>query len=260
MGTTTTTGFIGAGNMARALIKAIVTAHPEIPVIANDISEEKLQGFETNVRTTTDVSAVVAEAGIVFLCVKPQVVPGVVERIRPLVRPETIVVSIAAGVRLASIDLDCRVVRVMPNTPCLVGEMAAAYCANERTAPEDKAIVLRLLGTAGTAVELEEARMDAVTGLSGSGPAFVARIIEGFIEGGTANGLDATTAKQLTLQTFVGTARMLENMEPDALIRMVTSPNGTTAAGREVIDRSPLKTIIADTVTKAVDRSRELGQ
>lgn len=255
-----TTGFIGAGNMAQALIKAIVASDANPPIIAYDIHEEKLKELEDFAQITTDLNTVVAESGIVFLCVKPQVVHQVVEQIRDLVRPETIVVSIAAGVKLSSLDLDCRVVRVMPNTPCLVGEMAAAFCVNDRTTAEDKGKVVKLLGAAGLALELSEDQMDAVTGLSGSGPAFVAHIIQGFIEGGVANGLDEETAKKLTLKTFVGTARMLETMEPDALIAMVTSPHGTTAAGREVLENASLKETITNTISTAAERSRKLGQ
>ena len=256
----TPTGFIGAGNMARALVGAIAAASPDRPLVACDIDAKKLEAFEGLARTTTEPEVVLAEADIVFLCVKPQVLPQVLDGIRDRVRPDMIVVSIAAGVQLASLDLDCKVVRVMPNTPCLVGEMAGAFCANERTTEADKEQVSELLAAAGIAVELPEAQMDAVTGLSGSGPAFVARIIQGFVEAGVANGLDEATAMQLTLKTFAGTAKMLETMAPDDLIEMVTSPNGTTAAGRAVLEHSDLKSIIEKTVTTAVERSRELGQ
>ena len=155
-----------------------------------------------------------------------------------------------------------RIVRVMPNTPCLVGEMAAGYAAAGNVTAEDLELAERILKAAGVAVAVEEKQMDAVTGVSGSGPAYFARIAEAFIDAGIEAGLSAELARELALQTMKGTASLLQqkNMSPNELVNMVSSPNGTTVAGREVLESSDYKEIIKKTVVKTIERSRELGK
>jgi pyrroline-5-carboxylate reductase len=139
--------------------------------------------------------------------------------------------------------------------------MAAGFTLGQKATEADAGLVSKLLGASGQAVEVTEPLMDAVTGLSGSGPAFVARLIEAFTEAGIAQGLPAETAEALALATFEGTASLLRQrkMSPDELVTMVSSPNGTTVAGREVLESSQMKSIIAATVARAAERSRELG-
>jgi pyrroline-5-carboxylate reductase len=155
-----------------------------------------------------------------------------------------------------------RVVRVMPNTPCLVGAMAAGYAFGSGIRPEDMGLVKRLLGAAGYATEVEESLLDCVTGLSGSGPAFVARLIEAFIEAGERLGLEPEAARNLSLQTFFGTAKLLADtgMEPGKLVEMVSSPKGTTVAGRQILEASDYAEVITDTIRAATERSKELGR
>ena len=241
--------------MARALIKAM--ANEEL--IVSDVSEDKLKDLKDVAKVTIDNKEVVDNSDVIFLCVKPQIMSQVLDGIRDI-DSSKIVVSIAAGVRLEKIDLPCKVVRVMPNTPSLVGEMAAGYACSDKVSSSDKKLVDDLLSKAGIAIEMSEDLLDAVTGLSGSGPAFVARIIQGFIEAGVSNGLPEESARKLALKTFIGTAKLLEEMDADKLIEMVTSPNGTTAAGREILDNSDIKKIINDTVTRSTERSKELGK
>ena len=155
-----------------------------------------------------------------------------------------------------------RVVRVMPNTPCLVGEMAAGYAFGARVSETDRGLVRGFLGAAGTAVAVEEGLLDAVTGVSGSGPAFVARLMEAFIEAGKRLGLSAEAARELTLQTFRGTAALLQStgMETQALVDMVSSPKGTTVAGRAVLEPSDVGEVIFRTVEAAARRAAELAR
>ena len=150
----------------------------------------------------------------------------------------------------------------MPNTPCLVGEMAAGFAVGKNVKDREIKIVEEILNSAGKAFYLKEELLDAVTGLSGSGPAFVARLIEYFIEAGENEGLGKDIAAELALQTFKGTAKLLQEsgMTPDELVKIVSSPGGTTVAGREVLENSDVKDILIKTVKKATERSKELGK
>lgn len=257
-------GFLGAGNMASALAAAIAAAEPAASFTAYDISTDQLDRFAsalTRFEASASNAAVVAASDVAFLAVKPQamgdVLPGLAE-------VDGLVVSIAAGVTIAALETAmprARVVRVMPNTPALVGEMAAGYAGGTRATKDDLALVGRLLGSAGVALELDEELIDAVTGVSGSGPAFVARLIQAFTEAAVAEGLPDDVAYRLVLATFSGTARLLaeRGLTPDELVRMVSSPGGTTIAGRRVLESSGYRDIIRRTVATAVARSRELG-
>ncbi len=263
-------GFIGAGNMATALAGAIVGAIDDARIVAFDVDAGRLTEFIHAVARPGDSDAVTAAAGnaqvvdgcdVCFLAVKPQVMPTILAEIAGA---GGLLVSIAAGIRIATFETalpDARIVRVMPNTPCLVGAMAAGYANGSRVTSEDREVVSRLLSSAGYAVELPERLLDAVTGLSGSGPAFVARLIGAFTDAGAANGLPREVAYRLTLATFAGTARLLDGhaMTPDELVTMVSSPNGTTVAGRAVLEASDIADVIASTVAAATNRSKELG-
>jgi pyrroline-5-carboxylate reductase len=199
---------------------------------------------------------------VIFVAVKPQDIQNVLEAVRDTDR---LLISIAAGVSISRIEEACpqaRVVRVMPNTPCLVGAMAAGYAFGSRVRPEDRERVEQLLGAAGYAAEVEEPLLDAVTGLSGSGPAFVARLIEAFIEAGKRLGLKPEVTRNLALQTFYGTAKLLADtgMEPQQLVEMVSSPKGTTVAGRQILEASAYAEVIGQTIRAATERSKELGR
>jgi pyrroline-5-carboxylate reductase len=198
-------GFIGAGNMGFALAKAAAARFPGLEIQVVDPKAERVELFRrelANVRSGGSSAQLAAEAQLTVLAVKPQDFPAVLGELGDC---RGLVVSIAAGVTLARMERAlprARLVRVIPNTPCLVGEMAAGYAFGSRVIPADKELVRAFLAAAGRAVEVEERLLDAVTGLSGSGPAFVARLLEAFIEAGRRLGLKVETARELALQTF----------------------------------------------------------
>lgn len=250
--------------MGLALASAIAARYPGHRYHVYDVSAERSAVFERSVpssRVHTGNRSLAEAADVLFLAVKPQVIDEVLEETAAY---DGLLISIAAGItleRLQSALPAARVLRVMPNTPCLVGEMAAGFAPSGRCSEDDAALAASLLSAAGTAVRLEEALLDAVTGLSGSGPAFVARFIEAFIEAGTGMGLDRDAARLLSLKTFAGTARLLaeKGYEPEELVDMVSSPGGTTVAGREVLENSDCIAIIQKTIQRAAERSKELG-
>jgi pyrroline-5-carboxylate reductase len=258
-------GFIGAGNMARALAAAIKRGFPQVTIHASDVSTEARSRFESEVSGVVfheQNADVAAECDVVFVAVKPQVLA---EALSPVADSAGLFVSIAAGVRLERLQgfvPAAHWVRVMPNTPSLVGQMAAGYAAGLNTTDEEAETAADLLGAAGVARRVDEALLDAVTGLSGSGPAFVARLIEAFIDGGSAEGLPESLARDLAIQTFRGTAELLAEtgMTPEELVRMVSSPNGTTVAGREVLEGSNYREVLIASIRASAERSKELGR
>src|SRR5438067_11456149 len=191
--------------------------------------------------------------------------PAVLAEVLPLLGPHHLVVSIAAGITLrqlrAGLGASCRLVRVMPNTPCLVGASAAGYAPAETATAEDIALVDRLLNAVGRAFRVSESLLDAVTGLSGSGPAFVAVMIEALADGGVRMGLPRDIALTLAAQTVMGTARMIleADLHPAKLKDMVSSPGGTTIAGLHALERGGLRAALMDAVEAATHRSAELA-
>jgi len=259
-------GFIGAGNMAFALAKAIKNAKLASSIIASDVNDERLDFVkkELNIEVTKNNAEVLNKSYIVFLAVKPQVMDAVLDEIKNKIKDQ-LIISIAAGIKLKKLELKLRnakVIRVMPNTPCLVGEMAAGFSAGKNVTDKEIKIIEEVLNSAGKAFYLKEELLDAVTGLSGSGPAFVARLIEAFLEGGQKQGLNKDVAYELTLQTFKGTAALLQEsgLTPDELVKVVSSPGGTTVAGRELLEKSDYKKILHETIARATKRSKELGK
>ena len=250
--------------MAFALLKAFKKANLVKSLIASDVNKERRDFVrkEAKVSVTLDNKEVAAKSDIIFLSVKPQVINDVLFEIRDI---NKLVISIAAGVKLSRLEeklKKARVVRVMPNTPCLVGEMAAGFAVGKKVKDNDVKIVEELLNSAGKVFYLKENMLDAVTGLSGSGPAFVARLIEAFIEAGVKEGLGKDVASELAAQTFLGTAKLLQEsgMTPEELVNIVSSPGGTTVAGREILEKSDVKEVIKRTIERAANRSRELGK
>ena len=259
--------------MAYAMAGALFSSDKGEGVNVYDVSTERIAAVKEllpRVQACGSVDELVSAADVVVLAVKPQVMPAVMADLACLPDGLTgprgpLFISIAAGLPLSFFRTHlpaARVVRVMPNTPALVGQAASAYTPGPGVGEQDLTLVRRLLESAGRAVQVEEPLLDAVTGLSGSGPAFFARIAEAFIEAGISQGLKPEAARILTLQTMKGTAELMErqNLEPEELVRMVSSPGGTTVAGREVLEASELKNILAATVQRAVERSKELGK
>ncbi len=204
-------------------------------------------------------------ADVLFLAVKPQQMPNVIAELKGKIGPEKLVVSIAAGVPLAALEAglgaNVRLVRVMPNTPCLVGLGASAYCLGNKAAVADGQLVQELLSAVGFAVALEEKHLDAVTGLSGSGPAFVYVMIEALSDGGVRMGLPRAAATALAAQTVLGAAKMVRasGEHPGALKDRVASPGGTTIAGLQVLEQAGLRGTLMAAVEAATRRAAELA-
>lgn len=262
-----TVGFIGAGQMARALASGFVAGKlvDSARVVAADPFPEAGQQFTQSVpgsRVLASNAAVVAEADVIVLAVKPQMIADVMAE---LASTDKLFVSIIAGTPLATLSAGlktARIIRVMPNTPCLVGAGAAAYALDSGATPADGDLVGKLLSSVGIAFELSERLLDAVTGLSGSGPAYVYTMIEALSDGGVRAGLARPTAAALAAQTVLGAAQMVVSTgeHPGVLKDRVTSPGGTTIAGLQVLERHGVRSALIDAVEAATNRSQELGQ
>jgi len=258
-----TIAFIGAGNMGEALIRGLLATQTVTPeqIIATDVRADRLEFLQQTYRIR--VSASVPAADIMIVAVKPQQMSAALTAANAA--RETLIISIAAGVTTARIERELggrpRVVRVMPNTPALVGAGAAGLAGGAFASEDDLATTETILGAVGIAVRVPESLMDAVTALSGSGPAYVFHVAEAMIEAGVAVGLSAEVARQLTIQTIVGAGKLLaESGDAPAVLRQkVTSPGGTTAAALKVMaDRQLVETFRA-AITAATERGRELA-
>jgi pyrroline-5-carboxylate reductase len=262
-------GLIGTGNMAEALIRGLLAAGvAERPqVIGSDPRAERRREMAERygIETLSDNSEVARRADILILAVKPQVMTRVLDEIRTHVRPSALVISIAAGIPLAVIEAHLprvRVVRTMPNTPALVGAGATAIAAGGHATEEDLDAARRIFDSVGMSVTLEESQMDAVTGLSGSGPAYMFLIIEALADAGVKVGLSRYNAQALAAHTVLGSAKLLieTNEHPGRLKDMVTSPGGTAIAGLHTLEAGGLRTTLMNAVEVATNRSRELGE
>jgi pyrroline-5-carboxylate reductase len=262
-------GFLGAGQMATAL--AAGWARAGLLDIGRSRAADPVPAAREKFEQATGVRAVgtnaeVAGADLLVLAVKPQVMPAVLAEVRPHVAPRHVVVSIAAGVTLTTLadglGAGTRLVRVMPNTPCLVGASASGYAAGPAATAEDVALVGRLFAAVGRAFALPERLLDAVTGLSGSGPAFVYVLIEALADGGVRVGLPRDVAQALAAQTVLGSARMVleTGQHPGALKDGVASPGGTTIAGLHALERAGFRAALMDAVEAATKRAEELGK
>ncbi|MFO0801814.1 MAG: pyrroline-5-carboxylate reductase [Gemmataceae bacterium] len=263
-------GFLGAGQMASALATAwakaglldVAKSVAADPVAA---AREKFTAI-TGVRATASNREVLDSCETIVLAVKPQVMPAVLAEVRPAIAAKHLVVSIAAGVTLKTLGQhlgeSTRLVRVMPNTPCLVGASASAYSSAATATAADVELTGRLFGAVGKAFSLPEHLLDAVTGLSGSGPAFVYVMIEALADGGVKAGLPRDVALALAAQTVLGSAKMVleTGQHPAALKDAVASPGGTTIAGLQVIERGGLRAALIDAVDAAARRAQELGR
>lgn len=265
-----TVGFVGAGQMARALASGFVAGELVAAqrVFAADPMLEAGRDFckavpHANVLDSN--AAVVEQAEVVVLAVKPQSIAAVMSELAAADKSDKLFVSIIAGTTLAALETGLqpgRVVRVMPNTPCLVGAGAAGFALGSSATQQDADLVGRLLGSVGIAFPVSESLLDAVTGLSGSGPAYVYTMIEALSDGGVRAGLPRATATALAAQTVFGAAQMVLSTgeHPGILKDRVTSPGGTTIAGLQVLERQGVRSALIDAVEAATNRSVELGQ
>ena len=264
-------GLIGAGQMATALaqgfIKAGLTTAAQL--LASDPDENARQRFAqaTGARTTADNAEVAAWSDVLFLAVKPQQIALAAVALREKkLAADRLIVSIAAGVRLASLaewfGPSVRLIRVMPNTPCLVGQGVCAYSLGGCATKADGELVGQLLGSLGSAWQLDEKLLDAVTGLSGSGPAFVYLMIEALSDAGVKMGLPRAIATEMAARTLQGSAAMVltTGEHPAVLKDRVTSPGGTTIEGLHELEKGKLRGTVMSAVRAATEKSKKLGQ
>lgn len=264
-----TVGFLGAGNMAGALIKGLLVskALPPERIWASDVREERLVelGNTHGIRVTRDNPALLAACDVVVLSVKPQVVDRVMPAVASHIRPGALLISVAAGVSIAAMEArlpeGARVVRSMPNTPAIALAGATAIARGTHADDNDLRVARALFEAVGRVTVLDETLLDAVTGLSGSGPAYVMLMIEALADGGVKVGLHRETALMLAAQTVFGSAKLLldTGMHPGALKDMVTSPGGTAIAGLHTLESGGLRRTLIDAVEAATQRSEQLG-
>ena len=265
-----TIGFLGAGKMASALAGGFLRAKLIAPenLIAGDPVEPARAAFAsaTGARVTAGNPEVVQATSVVFLAVKPDQTAAVLAEIRDHFTPKHLLISIAAGVSLARLEAalgeGARVTRVMPNTPALVGSSASAFATGKAASPEDADLTARLLSAVGMACQVKEPLLDAVTGLSGSGPAYVYQFIEALSDGGVAMGLPREIATRLAAQTVIGAGRMVleTGLHPGVLKDQVTSPGGTTIEAIHALEKGGLRGTVMDAVRASAEKAKKLGQ
>ena len=265
-----TLGFFGAGKMAEGIVQAVSTAGlfalKDVVMAETCLARAKEMAKRYGVKTSPDASVAAREATVIFLAVRPQDVAALAAQVKPLLTAKTLIISIVAGKSLATLrkmfGAKVRLVRVMPNLALRAKEGMCAICPAKNATKADVKLVASILGAAGQTAILKEKDFDAVTALSGSGPAFFAYMEEAMAEGGVKLGLKPEIARQLAEQTMLGTAAYLRQSGADlgAFIDGVATKGGTTAAGMDVMRASDFKAIIAATLAAAARRSAELGR
>lgn len=272
MATSLKIGFLGAGKMATALAKGFIRSELTVRrlVIASDPHEAARKHFaeETDAKVTASNAETAKFADILILATKPDQVSLVLEEIREHLRTKKdyILLSIAAGITLSKIEnalpAGARVIRVMPNTPALIGESASAFALGKNATAADGELAKTLLSAVGISLQLKESLLDAVTGLSGSGPAYVYQFIEALSDGGVASGLPRDIATRLSAQTVLGAAKMvLQTGEHPAFLKdQVTSPGGTTIEGVHELEKGKMRGTVINAVRAATEKSKKLGQ
>ena len=265
-----TIGFLGAGNMAEALIRGLLHGGhvPPGQIIASGPRRERLDELSGlyDIPVTADNREVARRADILVLSVKPQILDKVLREVTEEIAARTLIISVAAGVDTAAIEgllpAGARVVRSMPNTPALVRAGATAICPGSHATEDDLLLAKILFDAVGLTVTLDESQLDAVTGLSGSGPAYIFLILEALADAGVKVGLSRRNAQRLAAQTVMGSAKLLLETDehPGRLKDMVTSPGGTAIAGLHTLEQGGLRTTLINAVETATKRSRELGR
>ena len=262
-------GFIGGGNMAEAFIKGLMSGGfpaEDIHFFEPNETRRDLMLERYGITCSENNAALVAESDIIVLATKPQILDKVLNEVNGSFSDDKLLISILAGITTMTLEAglggQARVVRSMPNTPALAGRGAAALCPGSNMTEEDKRVAQHLFETVGIALWVEEGQMDAVTGLSGSGPAFVYTFIEALTAGGVQEGLRLDIAHALAVQTVVGAAHLVQvTGEHPALLReKVCSPAGTTISAIRVLEERGLRAMMMEAVGAATARSRELGK
>ena len=264
-------GLIGSGNMGEALISGLIgsSSAPAKNIICSDVREDRLEFIKNTygIATTTDNLKVVTSSDIIVYAVKPQIMASVLKETADSLDMSKLIISIAAGVPMAAIESslnkELRLIRVMPNVAASVKEGAAAVAAGANARKEDIQLAMSIFNSVGKSVFLKENYlMDAVTGLSGSGPAYIFLIVDALADAGVKVGLSRRDALFLSIQTVLGAAKMLQetSIHPGQLKDMVTSPGGTAIAGLHTLEKGGLRTTLIDAVEAATARSKELGE
>ncbi len=263
-------GFIGGGKMGEALINGFLRAKLSSAgkIIVSDVDKKRCQLLEkeTGTKTTQENKKVTSRSDIIILAIKPNVMGDILEELKNDITPKHLVVSIAAGIPLSfiesSLNKGCRAIRVMPNTPCLVGETAAGYALGKKATRNDGKLVGQILDAVGKSFLLEEKYLDAVTGLSGSGPAFIYVVIEALADGGVKMGMPRDVAITFAAQTAFGAAKMvLESGTHIGQLRdSVASPGGTTIEGLHALEKGGIRNALIDAVETATKKSKSLGK
>ena len=269
MKNSTTIGFIGAGNMAYAIISGLINndfSAENIKISDTNESLLSLRKKEFNLEVFTDNSELVHHCDVIVLAVKPQMLSSVCQLLKQALNSNTLIISIAAGVRVHDIDRwlggDCAIVRTMPNTPALLNQGVTGMFANERVSDAQKELATSILNSVGQSLWVtDEVMLDAVTALSGSGPAYFFLMIESMSKAGVALGLDEKTAQSLSIQTALGASMMasVSDESPRDLRANVTSPNGTTQAAIESFQDQNFDMIVAHAMRAAFDRASQLA-
>lgn len=260
--------FVGAGNMAEALIRGLIAAGmPKASIHASAPRAERRDELEQSygIQVFADNAKAIEHAESIVLAVKPQILPSVAQALKQTIRKEQRVLSIAAGIpleKLASyLGGHARLIRAMPNTPALIGQGATGIAAAEGCNAQDRSFAKALFTAVGLVVEVAESLLDAVTGLSGSGPAYVFMIIEALSDAGVKVGLPRRSAMALATQTVLGSAQMVQESQthPSVLKDRVTSPGGTAIAGLHTLEAGGIRTTLINAVETATQRARTLG-
>jgi pyrroline-5-carboxylate reductase len=260
-------GFIGGGNMAEALVKGMLNAAGPLELAVSDLNTNRLEVFKTQYgidAISKDNKRIVEFADVIILAIKPQIIPDVLEEVKHLVK-DKLIVSIAAGLTTKSIESyleeGARVVRVMPNTPALVMCGASGVCKGSNSDYDDLELVQAMLDTVGISVIVGEDRMDAITGLSGSGPAYAYIFIDALADAGVNMGLTRVNATRLAAQTVLGAAKMVleTGVHPCQLKDNVTTPAGTTICALHELDRGAFRSTVMNAVEAATLKAAKLG-
>jgi len=266
---TTKIGFIGAGRMGEALIRGMLKGKlipPQNLWICDKVEEKLLSLLPLKVRISSQIKTIIKKVDVLFIAVKPQDIDAVLKELKNEVKSFPLIISIAAGISTSYISRKLGgkvpVVRVMPNIASLVGEGISAISAEEGTGEKYIKMVKEILGSVGEVIEVPEDKQDAVTGLSGSGPAYIYAVIQGLIEGGVKAGLEEKIASRLAIQTTLGAAKLAKENKVSLreLKTSVISPGGTTAKGLRVLDEGGLKDCLARAVIQASRHAREFSK
>lgn len=260
--------FIGGGNMAEAIMRGLLREDVGVGICVAEISPKRRDDLTArfpNVRVVSDAAEAADWGEVIILAIKPQQAEGALDMIERAVTPKKLVISIMAGIPASKIEANlapgCRIIRAMPNTPALIGAGATAVSAGRKASADDLDLARQIFALIGTAVSVEEKLMDAVTGLSGSGPAYVFTFIEALADAGVKNGLPRDVASQLAAQTVFGAAKMVVDTgeHPTLLKEKVTSPGGTTIAALHALENGSFRGVVMNAVEAACVKSKELA-